>query len=171
MKINDVRVSPYALKRKRLVELLIIKEKLKDENKGETIEKSHYTTIKNLSRLFQGSLYDSGLLYCRKCYCSFESKDKLEKIHKPLCVDNENVLKVMPEKGKNNIVKFKNFHTQIIQPFMIIADFEMYTNELNEINPYSFALFTHCIFDKEKNELTSFTGKKCLDCPSKFSHR
>ena len=53
MKINDVRVSPYALKRKRLVELLIIKEKIKDENKGETIEKSHYTTIKNLSRLFQ----------------------------------------------------------------------------------------------------------------------
>ena len=76
----------------------------------------------------------------------------------------------MPEKGKNNIFKFKNFHMQTIQPFMIIADFEMYTNELNEINPYSFALFTHCIFDKEKNELISFTGEKCLDCPSKFSH-
>ena len=29
----------------------------------------------------------------------------------------------MPERGKNNIVKFKDFHMQIIQPFMITADF------------------------------------------------
>ena len=48
IKINDVRVSPYALKRKHLVELLIIKERIKDENTGEIIEKSHYTVIKNL---------------------------------------------------------------------------------------------------------------------------
>ena len=31
--IKDIRVSPYALKRKHLVELLIIKEKVKDTNK------------------------------------------------------------------------------------------------------------------------------------------
>ena len=33
IKINDVRVSPFALKRNHLVELLIIKEKVKDEIK------------------------------------------------------------------------------------------------------------------------------------------
>ena len=43
--IKDVRVSPYALKRKHLVELLIIKEK----------EKTHFTIIKSISRLLRGS--------------------------------------------------------------------------------------------------------------------
>ena len=49
IKINNVRVSPYALKRKHLIELLIIKDKIKDENTGKIIEKEHYTTIMNIS--------------------------------------------------------------------------------------------------------------------------
>ena len=69
----------------------------------------------------------------------------------------------MPEKGINNIVKFKDYHMKIIQPFMIIADFETYRNKLNQIKPYSFAMFTHCIFNKDNNELTCYTGKNCLD--------
>ena len=36
----------------------------------------------------------------------------------------------MPEKDKNNI-KFKDFHMEAMDPFMIIADFETYTNKLN----------------------------------------
>ena len=103
------------------------------------------------------------MYYCKKCYSSFRSKEKLEKIHTPLCIDNENVSKVMPEKGKTDIVKFRDFHMQIMQSFMIIADFQTYTNESNQIKPYSFAMFTHCIFDEDKNELTSFTGENCLD--------
>ena len=50
IKSNDVRVSPYALKRKHLVELSIIKDEIEDDNTGETIEKEHYTTIKSISR-------------------------------------------------------------------------------------------------------------------------
>ena len=50
-------------------------------------------------------------------------KKNQKKVRTPLCLDNENVLTIMPERGKNNIVKFKDFHMQIIQPFMIIADF------------------------------------------------
>ena len=52
---------------------------------------------------------------------------------------------------------------QKIQPFMIIVDFETYKNKLNQIKPYSFAIFTHCIFDENNNELSYFTGKNCLD--------
>ena len=81
----------------------------------------------------------------------------------PLCIDNENVLTIMPEKDKNNIVKFKDFHMQTTQPFMIITDFETCTNKLNQIKPYSFAMFPHCVFDEDNNELTCFTGKYCLD--------
>ena len=163
IKIEDVRVSTYTLKRKHLVELLIIKEKTKYEDTNEIIEKSHFTTIKNLSRLFRGSKYDKGLHYCKKCYFSFKSKEKLEKIHIPLCADNENVLTIMPEKVKNDIIKFKDFQTMTMQPFMIIADFETNTNKLNQIKPYSSGMFTHCVFDENNNELTHFTGKNCLD--------
>ena len=35
----------------------------------------------------------------------------------------------MPEKDKNDIIKFTDFHMQTMQPFMIIADFETYTNK------------------------------------------
>ena len=52
---------------------------------------------------------------------------------------------------------------QTIQPFIIIADFETYTNNINQIKPYSFPMFTHCIFDVNLNELTCYTGKNCLD--------
>ena len=50
-----------------------------------------------------------------------------------------------------------------MDPFMIIADFETCTNELNQIKPYSFAMFTHCIFNENKSKLTNYTGKDCLD--------
>ena len=73
------------------------------------------------------------------------------------------LLTIMPEKDKNDIVNFKDFHMQKMQPFMIIVDFETYTNELNQIKPYSIAMFTHCIFDENNNELSYFTGKNCLD--------
>ena len=51
---------------------------------------------------------------------------------------------------------------QTMQPFMIIADFETYTDKLNQIKPYSFAMFTHCIFNENNNKLTHYTGKDCL---------
>ena len=57
--IKDARVSPYALKMKHLVGLLIIKDK----------EKTHFATIKSMSRLLRGSKHDSGLFYCKKWYC------------------------------------------------------------------------------------------------------
>ena len=69
----------------------------------------------------------------------------------------------MPEKGKNDIVEFKDFHMQSMKPFMIIANFETFTNDLNQIKPYPFGMFIHCIFDKNHNELTHCTGENCLD--------
>ena len=50
-----------------------------------------------------------------------------------------------------------------MQPFMIIADFKTYANKLNQVKPYSFAMFTHCIFNESNNKLTYYTGKDCLD--------
>ena len=50
--------------------------------------------------------------YGKKYSCPFNSKEKLEKIHIPLCLDNQNVIKIMPERGINDIVKFKDYHMQ-----------------------------------------------------------
>ena len=46
---------------------------------------------------------------------------------------------------------------------MIITDFETYTDKVNQIKPYSFAMFTHCIFNENDNKLTHYTGEDCLD--------
>ena len=69
----------------------------------------------------------------------------------------------MPEKNKNDTVKFRDCHMQTMQPFMIIADFEIYTDQLNQIKPYSFPMFSHCIFNESNNKLTHHTGEDCLD--------
>ena len=50
-----------------------------------------------------------------------------------------------------------------MQLFMTFADVETYLNKLNQIKPYSFAMFTHCIFNINNNKLTYFTGKNCSD--------
>ena len=97
--IKDVKVSPYALKTKHLVELLIIKDK----------EKTHFTVTKSISRLLHASKYDKSLYYCKKCYCSFKSEEILNDKHIPLCTDVENVLTIMPKKSKNNAVKFRDY--------------------------------------------------------------
>ena len=41
----------------------MIKDKIKDIDTNEVIEKTHFTTIKSISRLFRGSKYDKGLYY------------------------------------------------------------------------------------------------------------
>ena len=69
----------------------------------------------------------------------------------------------MSEKNKIDIVKFRDYHMQAMQAFMIIADFERYTNKLNQIKPHSFAMFTHCVFNESNNKLTYYTGKDQLD--------
>ena len=115
--------------------MLIIKDKVEDEDTNNIIEKTHFTTIKSTSRLFRGSKYDKGMYYSKKCYCSFSSEEKLENIHIPLCTNVENVFTVMPEKNKNDTVKFRDYHMQKMQPSIIIADFETYTNKLNQIKP------------------------------------
>ena len=67
------------------------------------------------------------------------SQEIINNKHIPLCTDVEKVLTIMPEKNKIDIVKFRDYHMQAMQPFMIIADFDTYTNKLNQIkpNPYS----------------------------------
>ena len=72
--MKDIRASPYALKRKHLVELLTIKDKVKDEDTNSIIEKTHFTTIKSTSRLFRGSKYDKRMCYCKNAIAHLAQK-------------------------------------------------------------------------------------------------
>ena len=83
----------------------MIKDKIKDIDTNEVIEKTHFTTIKSISRLFRGSKYDKW--FCKEYYSSFQWEEKLEDIQIPLCTDVENVLTVIPE--KNEFVKFRDY--------------------------------------------------------------
>ena len=125
--------------------------------------KEHYLSIRYISRLLHGSKYDRGICYCKKCYCSFRTPEILNNKPVPLCKDTEKALTIMPKKDKNDIVKFKDTYMELLQPFMIISDFETYTNQWGIIKPYSFAMFTYCIFDNEKTIATRYTGNNILD--------
>ena len=100
--------SVYASKRKHLVELLMIKDKIKDIDTNKVIEKAHFTTIKSISRLFRGPTYDKRLYYCKEYYSSFQWEEKLQDIQIPVCTDVENVLTIIPE--KNDSVKFRDYN-------------------------------------------------------------
>ena len=52
---------------------------------------------------------------------------------------------------------------KLMQPFMIISDFETYTDSSGIILPYSFAMFTQCMFDINKNKVATYTGENILD--------
>ena len=52
---------------------------------------------------------------------------------------------------------------KLMQPFMIISDFETYTDSSGIILPYSFAMFTQCLFDINKNKVATYTGENILD--------
>ena len=77
----------------------------------------------------------------------------------PLFTNVENVLIIMHEKNENDIVKFRDYHMQKMEPFMIIANFETHANKLNQIKPYSFAMVAHYTFNENNNKVTYFTGK------------
>ena len=79
-----------------------------------------------------------------------------------LCTDVEGVLATMPGK-KNDIVKFRDYHKQTIQPFMIIADFETYTDKLNQIKTIFTCNVCPFYFSESNNKLTHYTGEDCLD--------
>lgn len=91
----------------------------------------------------------------------------------------------MPIKNVNKSLNFDDYRMTVMQPFMIYTDFECYNEKIeNDINfynddkpykvikseqiSYSFALYTHSLYDKTKNKLGYYTGSKCLEKFTKY---
>ena len=91
-------------------------------------EKWHYLTVKNLPGLLRGitSTHKEDF-YCLYCFHSYRTKNKVEE-HKKIC-ENHNYCHVeMPTKN-NNIIKYNQGEKSIKLPFVVYADFRMFTRK------------------------------------------
>ena len=98
-------------------------------------EKQHYCWIKNLSRLLtkQVSKKKISRVYCRNCLLSFDNESSLGK-HQEYCHNNEAVKFELP-KEEDLYIKFKNYERSMKVPFVIYADFECFTEDINTCQP------------------------------------
>ena len=94
--------------------------------------RSHYTLIKNLSRLISTSLTKTrvigGVFICKRCLCHFKVKHRFE-AHEKYCNHNKAVRVRMPPKDK--FISFDHFNNKYPIPFVIYADFECFTKPVH----------------------------------------
>ena len=93
-------------------------------------DKSHYTYISNLSRLFSSKTSHHSKFHCPHCIVKCYKNVELLNKHIEKCLNYDEVDKVnidvvceCPIEG-NNIMKFKNNGNKSNHPFSVVADFE-----------------------------------------------
>ena len=139
----------------------------------------HYTWVKNISRLLssQVSNHKEKHYFCLRCLNPFWTPKSLEK-HSEYCRNHEAVKIEMPEKGKNDILKFENYYKGERLPFIIYADTESlikpiescepnsqssYTKKYQKHEPISFSYYVKCFDDNVfKPRLRSYTGEDAM---------
>jgi len=104
------------------------------------LNKNHYAYISNFSRLVrnQKTLYEHELLFCKKCFTSFDSRPRKYKPygmpalveHRKICGVHKPILPVMPTEGST--LKFKAWCKTQRLPFVIYADFEALLLKITE---------------------------------------
>ena len=96
---------------------------------------SHYSLIKNFSRLFRSQITSrtNGTIYiCKKCFIHFSKEEMFEK-HASYCSTNETVAVRMTP--RNTKLCFQNYHKQLPIPFVVYADFKCFTKPMNTCSP------------------------------------
>ena len=97
--------------------------------------KSHFTLIKNFSRLIRSQLTtrtDEPINICKRCFSYYTKPELLEK-HIEYCSNNAAAFVKMPE--PNTYLYFKNYKKQLPVPFVVYADFECFTKPMNSCSP------------------------------------
>lgn len=96
--------------------------------------KQHYCLIKDMSRLLssQTSKREHKQHYCLRCLNGFPSDEKLKE-HKELCNSREAVKIELPDAG--TFLTFKNYNRSMRVPFIVFADFESSTDQINTCQP------------------------------------
>ena len=167
-KVYPLRISEHSNRSCKIKLLLVEKEGV-----------SHYCLIESFSRLVSSQVSkDKGKSFlCERCLNPFLTEESLNK-HKEYCNTNECIKVVMPEKGKNDIVKFKNYCNSEKVPFIIYADTESlikpiqscepnpqssYTKKYQKHEPINFSYYTKCFDDNVfEPRLRSYTGEDAM---------
>ena len=140
-------------------------------------EKWHYLVIENLSGLLKGITSNHvGDFYCLNCFCTYSTKNKLEK-HKKICENHDYCHVEMPTKD-NNIIKYNHGEKSMKMSFTIYADLECLlekmdtcesdpnkssTTKINKHIPSGYSIFTHCSFGESKSKLNYYRGDDCME--------
>ena len=116
--------------------------------------KSHYTLIKNLSRLISSLLTTTrvagGVFICKRCLCHFKVKRMFES-HVKYCNHNKAVRVIMPPKDK--FISFDHDNNKYPIPFVIYADFECFTKPVHNCQPNPSQSYN---FEYQKHEPSGF---------------
>ena len=97
--------------------------------------KSHYSLIKNFSRLVRSQITtrtDEPIQICKRCFSHFTTPELLEK-HIVYCYSNKSSIVKMSKPGSN--LHFKNYYKQLPIPFCVYADFECITKKMSSCCP------------------------------------
>ena len=97
--------------------------------------KSHYSLIKNFSRLIRSQITTHSskpIQICKRCFCHFTTVELLEK-HVRYCYNNKSSFVKMPKPGSH--LHFKNYYKQLPIPFVVYADFECITSTMSSCCP------------------------------------
>ena len=97
--------------------------------------KSHYTLIKNFSRLIRSQLtsrHNEKIQICKRCFSHYTKPELLDK-HIEYCSNNKTAVVKMPK--PNTFLCFKNYYKQLPVPFVVYADFECFTIPMNSCSP------------------------------------
>ncbi|EDO38416.1 predicted protein [Nematostella vectensis] len=109
-------------------------------------ETNHYCWIKNMMRLVSTQIdeFHHTRFLCCRCLNSFRCKQSLEK-HSECCGNHEAVEIEMPKIDKDgNLphIKFKNYNRKMRVPFVVYADFESFTENIDTCSPDGSKSFT-----------------------------
>ncbi|XP_048582217.1 uncharacterized protein LOC125561810 [Nematostella vectensis] len=109
-------------------------------------ETDHYCWIKNMMRLVSTQIdkFHHTRFLCCRCLNSFRCKQSLEK-HSECCGNHEAVRIEMPKIDKDgNLphIKFKNYNRKMRVPFVVYADFESFTENIDTCSPDGSKSFT-----------------------------
>ena len=131
-------------------------------------DKSHYSLIKNFSRLIRSQITsrtDEPIQICKRCFSHYTKPELLEK-HIKYCSNNATSVVEIPK--PNTKLYFKNYHKQLPIPFVVYADFECFTKPMNTCSPNpkdsynynyqkhepsGFCFYVKGIVDKKLNQL------------------
>jgi len=145
---NGKSVYPWrqSPERSKMINLFLISDE----------EKTHYTCVKNLSRLLSSQINNQGHAkhFCLNCVQVFKTKNALNNYRK-WCLMNEGVAMTFPNIDEKVKFNSRNYCRKMRVPFTIYADFEC------------FIKLIHCC---EPNSLESYTNQYQRQEPSGYGY-